>query len=318
MTRIPGTPVELTFSTPSTSDNGPAAGNPAGGFRTSEYLGARWCYGSTEANRPRGSLPARQLAKIAARLAALRRRIAARRQRRGAHGAGGDDEFDDGFNDGLHHEDRRAEAGSGTNGGSGGSGGQSHQDEHGGSWSGDPSPKVDIKPRNIAPVREPGSGALAARITAEGRDTVKHEQLADDWLAGLFSQREKLAADPNYRPDAEYLAALLDLLIAKQHIGPLKPQGVAAWWGKLKALPPVDRLNSSSVEKSAAGTGGSSLPANQRELTGLESFNALLPLKALEFDKKLLPAKADRAINTVKTQHNATLARQISIGLNKR
>ncbi len=309
MTRVPGSPVDSTSCTPQTSDDSTAQNGPAGGFRVSEHLGMRWLYGRTNANSANASAQARQLANIAARLAALKRRIAARRQRRGMRGSGGDDDgFDDDFIDGTQSEHHRAEAG-GMGGDSSGSGGQSHHDEHG-SRSSDPAPKVEIKAQNIAPVPDPAPGVLATRITSEGRDTVDHGQLADDWLAAQLSQRDKLMADPNYRPDAEYLASLLDLLRAKHHIGPFKPQGMAAWCEKLKALPPAIPVNSSSVAPRATGTAGLAVPAGQRDLTDVERFNALLMLKLLEFDKTLLPAKADRAINTVNTQYNATLARR--------
>ena len=309
MTRVPGSPVDSTSFTPPTSDDSTSTNGPVGGFRASEHLGMRWFYGRTNANSANASAQARQLANIAARLAALKRRIAARRQRRGMRGSGGDDDgFDDDFIDGTQSEHHRAEAG-GMGGDSSGSGGQSHHDEHG-SRSSDPAPKVEIKAQNIAPVPDPAPGALATRILAEGRDAVDHGRLADDWLAAQLSQRAKLLVDPNYRPDAEYLASLLDLLSTKQQIGPFKPQGMLFWCDKLKALSPANPVNSPSVASSAASTASLPMPASQRELTGVERFHALLPLKLLEFDKTLLPAKADRALNTVRTQYNATLARR--------
>jgi len=310
MTRVPAGPAEAPPCTPSASGDSTPPTGPVGGFRVSEHLGMRWLYGRANPNSANASAQARQLANIATRLAALKRRIAARRQRRGMRGSGGDEDgFDDDFLGGTQSEHRLAGAG-GMGSDSGGSGGQSHHDEQGGSRSGGSASKVEIKPRNIGPVEDPPPGVLAARITAEGHDMVDHGQLADDWLATLLSQRDKLVADPGYRPDAEYLASLLDLLDTKQQVGPFKPQGAAGWCEKLKALPRGTPVNSS--------TASASQPASQRELTGVERFNALLLLKLLEFDKKLPPGKADHAINTVKTQHNATLARQLCIGRAKR
>jgi len=311
MTRVPGGPAESPSLPPTTSDGSTPANSPEGGMRASEYLGMRWLYGQTDATSTSGSPQTRQLAKIAARLAALKRQIAARRQRRGLRrfGGGDDDGFDDDFIDGMSSEHRLAEASGGMGGDGGGSGGQSHHDEQGGSRSSGSVPKVEIKSQNIGPVPDPAPGVLAARLTAEGRDTVDHRQLADDWLADQLSQRAKLVADPNYRPDAAYLASLLDLLSTKQQIGPFKPLGMAGWCEKLQALSPANPVNSSSATQAAAGAVSLSVAAGKRELTCLERFNALLPLKLLEFDKTLLPAKAGPAINTVKTQYNATLAR---------
>lgn len=314
MTRVPGSPVDSTSLTPTTSDNSTPADTSAGGLHVSvEYQGTRWFYGQTNVNQNAGSLQARQLAKIAARLAALKRRIAARRQRRGLRGSGGGDD-DDGDSDsieGMHNEHRRAEAGGGAGGGGGGSGGHSHHDEHSGSWSGEPAAKVEIKSQNIRPVRDPAPGAMIARLTAQcGTENVKPEQVADEWMAALVAQREKLAADPHYRLDAEYFDLLLDLLHTKEQLGPLKPQGIPAWREKLRTLFDKGAGKPSPTDNARATSDAAAVPAGRRELTRLENFYALLPLMAMVHDAVDIPSRRSQSKNRVTTSRNAALARQ--------
>lgn len=312
MTRVPGAPIDSTSFRPTPSDDSAPAASGTGGWNGAvEYHGTRFYYGQPNAGQiDRGSLLARQLAKIAARLAALKRRLAARRQRRGMRGSGGgDDDFDDDFLDGMHDEHLRAEGGDGAGGGGGGSGGQSQHDDHSGSWSGDSAQKLDVKALNMRPVQEPCPGALAARIAAEGGGTVNHEQLADDWCAALVSQRNKLAADPGYKPDPEYFDAMLDLLRTKQRLGSLTPQGMAMWREKLKAQLAAHPVKVPVAATAQADSGAAAVPASRRELTRLESVHALLPLKAIMFDAASIPSRVERSVNTVVTQRNALLAR---------
>jgi len=313
MTRVPGSPVDSTSFRPTAAEDSTPTGHSPGGLGgVVEYHGTRFYYGHpTPLQTDRGSLMARQLAKIAARLAALKRRIAARRQRRGMPG-GGDDDFDGEFLDGGHGEHRRAEAGGGAGEGGGGSGGQSHHDEHGGSSrSGDPTPKVEIKPQNIRPVRDPTPGALMARLTAQsGLGNVKPEQVPDAWIAALLSQRDKLAADPNYRLDVEYFDMLLDLLYTKEQIGPLQPQGMSTWREKLKALVGELAAKRAPADSTRAASDAATVPASRRELTKLENFHALLPLIAMQHDAVDVPSRRSQSKNRVTTLRNAALARQ--------
>lgn len=312
MTRVPGAPIDSTSLRPTPSDDSAPASSATGEWSGAvEYHGTRFYYGQPNAGQiDRGSLLARQLAKIAARLATLKRRLATRRQRRGVRGSGGgDDDFDDDLLDDMHDEHLRAEAGGGAGGGDSGSGGQSQHDEHGGSWSGDSAHKLDIKALDMRPVQEPPPGALAARIAAQDSDAVSQEQLAEDWCAGLVSRRNKLAADPGYKPDVEHFDAMLDLIHAKQRLGSLKPRGAAFWREMLKTRLAAHPVKTPVAATAQANSGTVAVPASRRELTPLETCHALLLLEALAFDAPYVSSRTERSVNTVTTQRNALVAR---------
>jgi hypothetical protein len=311
MTRVPGTPVDSTSLNRTPSEYSTVADNATSESGVvAEYHGTRYFYAQTNANlNDRASLQARQLAKLAARLAALKRRIAARRQRRGLHGWGGEEDSDGDLMDGVHHGPRRAEAGGGSGGRDGGSGGQSDNHEHGGSWSGDSGRKLDIKVQNTRPVREPAPGALAVCIAAEGSDGIKQEQLAENWCAALASIPNKLASDPRRKTGPEFLAAQIDLHRTKLQLGSLKKQGMGTWIGKLRELVTATPVKAPAADAAQGKSGTAATPDIRRELTALQTCYALLPILALKYDAECVPTRETHAMNTATTQHNALQAR---------
>ncbi|CAN7582324.1 hypothetical protein LJR230_004112 [Trinickia sp. LjRoot230] len=299
MTRIPGAPVDSASVRPAESNtSAPASGTPSGsGFAV--LYGTTVFRNSTfgQVNDGRGSLRARQLAKIAARKAAL-----AKRQRRNV--SGGDDDADDFGDAGSQSGTLRAERGGGAGGGGGGgSGGHSHQDEHGGG-SGNSAPLAVTVPKT-PPVPSPKPGAISKHLAAEGKESLQNGSAAQAWFSSVLDVRKKLLANPTCEIDSALQELVLDLRRAQEEYGCAPAKGAEQWreWLKEQVEPMPKRPGQQPAQAAQASASGPHEP----DRIGL--FNLLLPLFVKLHDQPTAPSRIEHSKNTVTTIRNGILAR---------
>lgn len=297
MTRIPGAPVDSASVTPQSNTSAPTSGTPSGSGFAAMY-GTTVFRNSTfgQVNDGRGSLRARQLAKIAARKAAL-----AKRQRRNV--SGGDDDGDDVGDAGSQSGNLRAERGGGAGGGGGGgggSGGHSHQDEPGGGSSN--SAPLAVTVLKTPPVPSPKPGAVSKHLAAEGKESLQSGSVAQAWFSSVLEIRKKLLADPTCQIDSALQELILDLRRAQKEYGCPPAKGAEEWreWLKEQVEPMPKRSAEQTAQASASGP---------QEPDRLGLFNLILPLFLRIHDQPTVPSRIEHSENTVTTLRNGIIAR---------